>query len=420
MSLMKIRTATDSANANYTITQLLETPGGFEKFAAEQLPTFIRETRDYEAFGRSVLLTHQITGEQCQMIGNEPYFYYAKDMNSHAAFFNDDGMIPRLQIEGEGVNVGIMNITSDDTQIFLKRLLVQRYNYLERTRELSGQAIAKLEDNKILDLVNALLMGDGNVYAPAEMGTQIVVESGSQLTKNGLVSLKQKISQHNIPCGNYVMNTMRVDDVLKWGRDEIDQLTQREIMETGAKYKIFGDMKLITSPIINIDEVYLFAEKEYVGRMPILKDLTLKLTETANKLVKGLFMYEFLGIYLASHKAVAKLVLNYSTTVTTVGSAPSAKPDFVAGGFAEKLADNSYELLLTEPSDWQSMTWSGQSKYYAVPDNGKTAAKLIRFSSVDVEGALARPTQKVRSLGALEGSDRTRSYGGEEGWSTSN
>jgi hypothetical protein len=418
---MKIRTATDSANANYTITQLLETPGGFEKFAAEQLPTFIRETRDYEAFGRSVLLTHQITGEQCQMIGNEPYFYYAKDMNSHAAFFNDDGMIPRLQIEGEGVNVGIMNITSDDTQIFLKRLLVQRYNYLERTRELSGQAIAKLEDNKILDLVNALLMGDGNVYAPAEIGTQIVVESGSQLTKNGLVSLKQKISQHNIPCGNYVMNTMRVDDVLKWGRDEIDQLTQREIMETGAKYKIFGDMKLITSPIINIDEVYLFAEKEYVGRMPILKDLTLKLTETANKLVKGLFMYEFLGIYLASHKAVAKLVLNYSTKVTNVGSTLTSKPNdaFRAGAYAEKLSDGSYELLLTKPADWDAETWQGNGKYYPVNEGGAEAAKLIRFSSVDVEGALARPTQPIRSIGALEGSDRTRSYGGEEGWSTS-
>lgn len=359
MSLMKIKTAQDTANADYSISQLLETPGGFEKFAAEQLPTFIRETRDYEAFGRTVLLAHNITGEECQMINNEPYFYYAKDMNSHAAFFNDDGMVPRLQIEGEGVNVGITSLTSDDTQIHLKRLLVQRYNYLERTRELSGQAIAKLEDNKVLDLVNTVLMGKGNKTNPQHK-EQIVASTDSEVKKAHLVSLRQCISQHNIPLGNFVMSPMRLDDILKWGRDEIDQLTQREIMETGAKYKIFGDMKLITSPIVNNDEVYLFAEPEYVGRMPILKDLTVKLTETTNKLVKGLFMFEFLGFYIASHKAVAKLVLNYNEGTTN----------------------------------------------------------LIKFSSADVDGVMARPTVRPESTGSLEGSAPTRTYGTEENWST--
>ncbi len=359
--LMRIKTAQDTANADYTISQLLETPGGFEKFAAEQLPTFIRETRDYEAFGRQVLLTHNITGEECQMIGNEPYFYYAKDMNSHAAFFNDDGMIPRLQIEGEGVNVGITSITSDDTQIYLKRLLVQRYNYLERTRELSGQAVAKIEDNKILDLVNTVLMGTGTQTDPQHM-EQIVASQDATITKQHLVSLRQCITQHNIPLGNFVMSPMRVDDILKWGRDEIDQLTQREIMETGAKYKIFGDMKLLTSPIINNDEVYLFAEPEYVGRMPILKDLTVKLTETTNKLVKGLFMFEFVGFYIASHKAVAKLVLNYEDGTTN----------------------------------------------------------LIKFSSVDVAGAMARPTTRPDSVGTLEGkTEPSKSWGPAEDWSTS-
>lgn len=320
---MRIQTSAETANADFSISQMLEQPGGFEKFAAEQLPTFIRETRDYEAFGRKVLVSHNVTGDECVIINNEPYVSYQKDMNSHAAFYNDDGLIPQTAIEGETVNVAITTLASDDTTIYLKRLLVQRYNYLERTRELSGQAIAKLEDSKVLDLVNALLLGAGTATNPTH-SEQIVAATDATLKKQHLVSLRQKISVHNIPLGNFVLNQGRIDDILKWAHEDVDQLTQRELLETGAKYSIWG-MKLITSPIVKYDEVYLFAQPEYVGRMPILKDLTLKLTDTPNRLIKGLFMFEFIGFYLASHKAVAKLVLNYVQDTTPLVSFTSSE-----------------------------------------------------------------------------------------------
>jgi hypothetical protein len=107
------------------------------------------------------------------------------------------------------------------------------------------------------------------------------------------------------------MNQSRIDDILLWAQNEVDQLTQREMLESGVKYEIWGNVKLITSPIIDASVVYAFSEPEYVGRMPILKDLTIRLTETINKLEKGLFMFEFLGIYFASQKAVGKLILNF-------------------------------------------------------------------------------------------------------------
>lgn len=354
---MRIQTAQETANADFSISQMLEQPGGFEKFAAEQLPTFIRETRDYEAFGRKVLVSHNVTGDECVIINNEPYVSYQKDMNSHAAFYNDDGLIPQTAIEGETVNVALTTLASDDTTIYLKRLLVQRYNYLERTRELSGQAIAKLEDSKILDLVNALLMGTSETATtkkPDHM-EQIVATADTSLTKSHLVALRQKITVHNIPLGNFVLNQGRVDDILKWARNDVDQLTQRELLETGAKYTIWG-MKLITSPIVKYDEVYLFGAPEYVGRMPILKDLTLKLTDTPNRLIKGLFMFEFIGFYLASHKAVAKLCLGCTF--------------------------NESELT----------------------------SDVISFTSSEVEGAMAKPTKRPDGSATLEGNAQVKTW----------
>lgn len=311
--LLKIKTAHETQNADYNLAKLLDTPGGFEKIALEKLPPFIRETRDYEAFGRQVLLAHNVTSEELHLINGEPYFYYPKDFNSHAAFYADDGQVCRYQVEGDGVNVGIMTITSDDTTINLKRLMVQKYNYLERVRELSGQAVAKIEDKKIIDLVERLLLGSSvDLVNPENIG-QIVTTADTALLKTHLVSLKKCLSQWNVPLASFVLNQSRLDDILVWALNEIDQLTQREILESGVRYTIWGSVKLVTSPVIDVKVIYAFAEPEYVGRMPILKDLTIRLTETINKLEKGLFMFEFLGIYIASQKAVGKLILGYTT-----------------------------------------------------------------------------------------------------------
>lgn len=309
--IMAPRSSADFQTADLNVQRLLDTPGGFEKFAAEKLPEFIRESRDYESFGRQVLLVHNVTGESMQMINNEPYVYYSKDFDSHAAFYGDDGQVPRLQIEGDGVNIGITTISSDDTTINLKRLLVQKYNYLERVRELSTQAMVKAEDTKIVDLVERIILGESTDVKKPQHDTQVVTAADALLSKNHLVLLKKCISQWDVPLASYVMHQTRIDDILTWATTEIDQLTMREILESGAKYSIWGGIKLIPSRIIKQNTVYAFAEQEYVGRMPILKDLSVKLTETANKLEQGLFMYEFIGIYLASQKAVAKLILNF-------------------------------------------------------------------------------------------------------------
>jgi hypothetical protein len=310
---MKITHASERINADYQIAQMMDQPGGLEKIALEKLPPFIREMRDYEAFGRNVLLVHNVTSEQLQIIDAEPYVYYPKDFDSHAAFYADDAQVPRLQIEGTGVNVGIVTVMADNITINIKRLMVQKYDYLERTRELSAQAIAKSEDGRIINLVETLLQGSGSASAPEHVA-QIVTTSDTALEKSHLLSLRKKIEQYDIPVASMAMNQATILDMLGWesGAD-IDQLTQREFLESGVRYTIWGSIKLVTSRIIPATTVYAFAEAEYVGRMPILKDLTIKLTETPNKLEQGLFMYEFVGFYMASHKAVAKLLLAWSS-----------------------------------------------------------------------------------------------------------
>lgn len=324
MAVLKIRTSADLADANYNLALMLDTPGGFEKLAVEKLPPYIREQRDYEAFGRKVLMTHPVSSEEMHIINNEPYVYYPKDLNSHAAFYSDDAEIPRYQIEGDGVNVGIVTISSDDTTIHLKRLLTQKYSYLDRVRELSGIAVAKAEDVKIIKMVDGLL---------SQHEEQVFFANGrTDLQKQDLVALKKPFSANDIPIASYLMNPSTLDDMLLWDDADIDQLTQRELLDMGVKYTIWS-IPIITSTILNPMVIYAFSEQDYVGRMPILKDLTIKLTDSTNKLEKGLFMFEFIGFYIASHKACTKFVLNQA-------NAAAAK---AVSGLKAELRENSIE-----------------------------------------------------------------------------
>lgn len=347
---LKIKTASENADIDFSLGKLLDQPNGFQKIASEKLPVFIREVRDYESFARSILVAHNISRDQVQLIGNEPFFPYNKDLNSHAAVYADDTMIPRLQIEGEIVNVPISTISSDDTTISIRRLMIQRYNYLDRVRTLSGQTIAMVEDRHVLNLVEALLKGEGTEVAP-EHDEQIVLEAEDKLQKADLVNLRKVISQHDIPVSSFVMHKSRIEDVLLWGQNEIDQLTQREMLETGAKYAFFGT-KIITSRIVDRDTVYVFAEPEYVGRMPIFKELSTILTDTPNKLEKGLFLWEMVGFYIASHKAIGKLCLNYNEEASDGHQNKIKTYDLQSAGMNQKQDDKG---VLKRPVGYGSL-----------------------------------------------------------------
>jgi hypothetical protein len=307
---LRIKTASETKEADYNLGKLLNAAGGLEKVAQEMLPEYIKETRDYESFARKVLLTHNVGAEELHYINGEPYFEYEKDMDSHAAFYGDDAEIPSYQVEGEQVNVGIVTLASDDAKLNYKRLLTQKYNYLERIRQRAGQTVGKLEDGKLLNLVETVLKGEGTNAAPDNDG-QIITTSDTTLKKAHLVSLKKTLSQHPIDLSAFILNQATLDDMLAWGDEDVDYVTQRELIEKGVRYSIWGNVQLIPCQIIPMTQVYAFGDKEYVGRMPILKDLTVQLTETTNKLEKGLFLFEFLGMYVASHKAVGKLMLAF-------------------------------------------------------------------------------------------------------------
>ena len=318
------------------IDQILSSPGGFEKLAAEVLPKYIRTTRDYNGFCRKILMVHPVDSADVHLLNGEPHVYYSKDLNAAAAFYGRDMEVPRYQVEGTGVNVPIGTIASDEHTITRLRVLTEKFDYLNRTKELAAQAMVKSEDFRFINLIERGLLGSSVDKKAPEHADQVVTSTDTALKKAHLVALRKKLTAADLPIEAFVMRADRLEDLNAWDYKEVDQLTQREMLETGIKNSLWG-IKIVTSRIINPNIVYLFSTPEFVGRMPILQDLAVELTQRSNTLEKGLFMYEFLGMCLVNTKSYAKLILEFLEGTTAKADPDMAKLDksVIANEFLE-------------------------------------------------------------------------------------
>jgi hypothetical protein len=105
------------------------------------------------------------------------------------------------------------------------------------------------------------------------------------------------------------MHPATYDSFLLWGEAELDQFTQRTVLETGQLPTIWGGLKMITGMMIPENYVYGLAPKEILGRMPILRDVTIDVQRIPQTQDKELLAYEYIGMYIHSHLAVSRLEL---------------------------------------------------------------------------------------------------------------
>ena len=280
------------------LRELLQQPGGFERYAAEKMPEFIQVERDYEGFVRDVILAPEVSPEELVRVDEEVFVTYSKDVDATATVIARNGEAPTLFIKGETVKVTFFPLTTPRLTMTQWDLDTQPYDLMRRTQEKAGQEMAKLEDRTFLAAVDGLLDA-----APKQKVTQV----DPDITKAGLIALKQIFSRNNVAFSAYLMNPATYDSFLLWGENDLDNETQRTVLETGQLPTIWGGIKMITGLLVDEKYVYGLAPKEVVGRMPILRDITIDVQRIPETQDKEVIAYEYIGMFIHDHRAVGRL-----------------------------------------------------------------------------------------------------------------
>ena len=290
----------------YELQELLSRPDGFERYAAEKMPEFIQVKRDYEGFVRDIIVVTEVDPKDLVRVDEEVFVVYSKDIDATAIAIARDGEVPTLIVKGETIKVTFHELATPRLTMNQYDIDTQPYDLMRRAQEKSGQELARLEDNKFLEVANMLVEQGGE---GKEKGKQMVTQPEATITKEGMVALKQIFSRNDVAFSAYLMNPVTYDTFLLWGENELDETSQRSVLETGQMPTIWGGIKILTGISIPEKYVYGLAPKEVLGRMPVLRDVTIEINKLPEKREKEIMAYEYVGMFIHSHLAIGRLEL---------------------------------------------------------------------------------------------------------------
>ncbi len=305
----------------------------FTKWAAQDLlPMMIAEAREYNSVATQLIYAHDPKdgtsytsnivakdGAPTSSTGgggvvfykghdNLDYFQYVMDLEAQAMVIVE-GEIPQTRLIGhpETLDIPISTVSTERLKISEQRILTQRYAYLNRLKDLANWQVGAQRDKRLKMLADA---------AVAETGQTVTISGGARMTKTDLVNAIQFIADNGFQVSNILIPYPRLMDVFVWGEDDLTEVKRNEILDTGAFYKLWN-IPLMEAPyperegerVWNKNEIYIFADPQDVGRMPIVQTAKFETSPTVDERleyeVRG---REYYGMGLAKPKAVAKIV----------------------------------------------------------------------------------------------------------------
>ena len=310
----------------------------FTKWAAQDLlPMMIAESREYNSVATQLIYAHDpkdgtsytsniVAKDGAPSSGtggggvvfykgqdNLDYFQYVMDLEAQAMVIVE-GEIPQTRLVGhpETLDIPISTVSTERLKISEQRVLTQRYAYLNRLKDLANWQVGAQRDKRLKMLVDAAVATTNqNITVPFDA----VNNTTGRMTKTDLVNAIQYVADNGFQVSNILIPYPRLMDVFVWGEDDLTEVKRNEILDSGAFYKIWN-IPLIEAPyperegerVWNKNEVYLFADPQDVGRMPIVQTAKFETSPTVDERleyeVRG---REYYGMGLAKPKAVAKI-----------------------------------------------------------------------------------------------------------------
>ncbi len=93
-----------------------------------------------------------------------------------------------------------------------------------------------------------------------------------------------------------------------WGRDELDILTQKQVIDTGLIAQLQGRNIYVTKKI-PFNTVYCTSDPDYVGVMPVYQDIEVIPADLPWETSFGWVFTELIGLSIFNPKGVSKMTV---------------------------------------------------------------------------------------------------------------
>lgn len=285
---MKITTAAEKERA---IEKLLLTPEGKMKLAAS-MQNPLRERLDYEGVFRRAAVVDPLPQ------GALPY--YDRDVDVPAIVIGEEGQTPETIVKGKRILVPLFELASNP-KIPFTQIKERRYNLIDRAQDKAKQDIQASED----DLgFNALQVAAAQINPNTGLPFNAVTPAAGSLDRDALADGFAEVEKHDLRVARLFMNARDYSDIRKFGRDQLDPVTQKSLLNTGLMAQIWG-ADIIVSRVVPIGTIFVCTEEKFLAVMPQRIDITVLPADDPDNRLIGWSIFEQIGIGVWNPRGVS-------------------------------------------------------------------------------------------------------------------
>lgn len=273
------------------ISELIKTASGRQRLAASMVQP-LRRRRDYTSVARKAYLVEQLPDGALPIYDRDP------DVTAYVVGEEGEGIL--AVAKSQRVLFPLFEIASNP-EIPLTQVKERRFDLIERAQDLAKVEVQAQEDTKSFAVMNAVATA---ANAPNQ---QIAITA--PLTPSALADAFADVEKWDLRVSRIFMNAKDYTDIRKFGRDILDIESQAVLLKTGLMAYLWG-AQIIVSRIVPVGTVYVCAEPEFFGRMPVRTELTvLSADDPKNRLI-GFSVFENLGIGVHNPLGLQTLKIN--------------------------------------------------------------------------------------------------------------
>jgi len=277
------------------ISEYIKTAGGRAKLAASMTQP-LRLRRDYTSVGRKTFLVEQLPD------GALPI--YDKDAGVTAYVVGEEGQNILAIQKPRRVIFPLFEIASNP-EIPLTQVKERRFDLIERAQDLAKAEIQAEEDTRVFEVLDAVAAaGFDNIGA-----TNVDVAATAPLTPADLADAFASVERHDLRVARVFANALDYSDIRKWGRDVLDIEAQATLLKTGLMATVWG-AQIIVSRRVPAGYIYVCAEPEFFGRIPVRTELTVLSADDPRNRTIGFSCFENLGIGCHNPLGLCRVVLS--------------------------------------------------------------------------------------------------------------
>lgn len=277
------------------ISKHIQTAEGRQKIAASMIQP-LRTRRDYSSVGRKTFLVEQLPD------GALPI--YDKDPDVTAYVIGEEGQNVQAVTKPRRVQFPLFEVASNPT-IPLTQIKERRFDLIERSQDLAKAQIQAAEDERVFAVLDSVAV---NGFDSLAGQTNADIQHVAPINSAVLADAFAKIERHDLRVARVYMNARDYADIRKFGREILDIESQQTLLDTGLQASLWG-AQIIVSRLVPEGFVYVCADPEMFGRIPVRTELTVLSADKPSERMIGFSVFENLGIGAHNPRGLTRIVV---------------------------------------------------------------------------------------------------------------